>query len=113
MKEENTSIRKESINMKIAFIGAGKMATAIVKGMLDKDVICKNDITAADISAGSRHFFTETTGISCHESALEIIENAEIIILAIKPQVIEEAVVSIAGKCSGKRSSVNFGAINK
>ena len=88
--------------MKTVFIGAGKMATAIVQGMLNLHVIDAEDMQAVDISEEARKQFTETTGLACHETPDEILKEARIIILAVKPQYCNEAVKSIAGQCHGK-----------
>jgi pyrroline-5-carboxylate reductase len=88
--------------MKTVFIGAGKMATAIVQGMLNLHVIDAEDMQAVDISEDARKQFTEATGLTCHETPDEILKEARIIILAVKPQYCKEAVAKIAEQCEGK-----------
>jgi len=88
--------------MKTLFIGAGKMATSIVKGVVNNKVIPKEDISAVDISENARKNFTQITGVQCYESPDEIINNSEVIVLAVKPQYAKEAVLTIAKKCKNK-----------
>ena len=88
--------------MKILFIGAGKMATAIAGGLLKSDTFTPGNICAADISENARKAFTEKTGIQCSESPDAFLGNADIIILAVKPQYAREAVEPIAKKCADK-----------
>lgn len=88
--------------MKTVFIGAGKMATAIVQGMLDLHVIDAEDMQAVDLSEDARKQFTKSTGLACHETPDEILKEARIIILAVKPQHCKEAVKKIAKQCEGK-----------
>lgn len=88
--------------MKTVFIGAGKMATAIVQGIVKLDVIQKEKISAVDISADARKAFTDTTGVACYDSADKLLKDAQTVILAVKPQYAEEAVKVIADKCKDK-----------
>ena len=88
--------------MKTVFIGAGKMATSIVQGMLNLHVIDKEDMSAVDISEEARRSFTEVTGIPCYTSPDKILKEARIIILAVKPQYAEDAIKEIADKCKGR-----------
>jgi pyrroline-5-carboxylate reductase len=88
--------------MKTVFIGAGKMATAIVRGIIDNNVMNKEDITAVDISEAARNSFTGTTGVKASELSHELLDSADIIILAVKPQYAEDASRAIAEQCSGK-----------
>jgi len=88
--------------MKTVFIGAGKMATSIAQGVLNHKVINKTAISAVDISEEARKSFTNTTGIKTYSSPDEILQDAELVILAVKPQYAENAVSNIAEKCKSK-----------
>ena len=87
--------------MKLAFIGAGKMASAIAAGLVDNGVMAKEEMIAADISAEARDHFTELTGVSCYDSAAAVLESAETVILAVKPQVAEQVARPLAALCGG------------
>ena len=69
----------------IAFIGAGKMATAIAGGLVanGKD---RGEIRAYDISEAARERFMAATGISALSSPEEVLASANIVVLAVKPQ---------------------------
>ncbi|MCK5843969.1 MAG: pyrroline-5-carboxylate reductase, partial [Victivallales bacterium] len=89
--------------MKIAFVGAGKMATAIVKGMLAAGKpFAKEDILASDVSAESAERFVSETGIECVGSPHQAVKAAEYVLLAVKPQNISEAAVDLKGIVSDK-----------
>lgn len=88
--------------MNILFIGAGKIATAIARGMITKGGFASPDITAVDISDSARQSFTDTTGLGCSDSPAEVIEGADVIILAVKPQHAAYAVAEFADQCQGK-----------
>jgi pyrroline-5-carboxylate reductase len=88
--------------MKLGFIGAGKMATAIAKGLLSENVFQADDLMAADIAEGARLAFHEQTGLACMEQAADIVGQADAILLAVKPQVAPAAVAAIAESCRGR-----------
>lgn len=88
--------------MNILFLGAGKMATAIAKGMIGKGGFDVSNISAADISEDARKSFSNVTGVECLESATEIIRSADVVVLAVKPQVIGEAVAGIVNYSTDK-----------
>ncbi len=88
--------------MRIAFIGAGKMATAIASGLTNNDVLSAADMAAADVSPAARDAFTAATGVSCVADATEILGVADVVLLAVKPQVAEQAVQPIADLCADK-----------
>ncbi|NOY75913.1 MAG: NAD(P)-binding domain-containing protein, partial [Kiritimatiellaeota bacterium] len=89
--------------MRIAFVGAGKMATAIVKGMLSNGKpFAKEDILASDVSEKSAELFTREAGVPCGRSAREVVETADFILLAVKPQNIRDVMSDLRGKVSEK-----------
>ncbi|MCK5845436.1 MAG: pyrroline-5-carboxylate reductase [Victivallales bacterium] len=89
--------------MNIAFIGAGKMATAIVKGMLAAgSPFKKHEIIASDVSEESAKLFTYKTGIPCAATPRECVEKADFVLLAVKPQSISDAIAEISGAAAGK-----------
>jgi pyrroline-5-carboxylate reductase len=75
----------------ILFIGTGKMATAIAGGMIAKafDV---SEISAFDISSQAAENFTKATGIKVETKNIKfLLEQAKIVIVAVKPQNVEKA----------------------
>lgn len=81
--------------MNIVFIGAGKMATAIAGGIVRGKVFPYDNVYAYDVSEASRTAFKQSTGIECADSPNEIVPKADVIILAVKPQVAEAAVADL------------------
>jgi len=79
--------------MKIGFIGGGNMAAAIIGGML-KQGYRAQDIGVAEPEATRRSHLAETFGVFSAESA-ETVLGAELLILAVKPQVLREVLTSL------------------
>ncbi len=76
----------------ICFIGAGKMATAIAGGMVRKNI--KTEIHTFDPFAAAAEQFCKLTGGTAHPSPVEALEHADVILLAVKPQYLTEAVAA-------------------
>lgn len=75
------------MNKKIAFIGAGNMAISLIKGLLTSgyDV---TKIIATSPSESNRQQVMQSVGVRCIESNIEAITQSDIVVLAIKPQVL-------------------------
>lgn len=71
---------------KIAFIGAGNMASAIVTGLLAKNVCAPTDISCLGGSGASAQKLSERTGIKLATTAEELLAQADIVVIAFKPQ---------------------------
>ncbi len=77
--------------MKIGFIGAGKMATAIVKGLISNGY-SKDNISVFDIAETAIASFAKETGVKANKEIETLISESETIVLAVKPQYMEQAV---------------------
>lgn len=72
--------------MKIGFIGAGNMASAIVRGMVSGGVR-GGDILVYDVDTAKQVALFEECGVCMCGSAEEVIRGTEAVVLAVKPQV--------------------------
>ncbi len=73
---------------KIAIVGAGNMGEILVRGLIHGDVIAPKQLTAIEIIPERRKLVAKRYG--CHVGArLDAAREAHIIILAVKPQVID------------------------
>jgi len=80
---------------RIAFIGAGNMAGSIIGGLVSSGQPA-DSITAADPYPPSLEKLKAIAPVRVCDSNAEAAENADVIILAVKPQVMAEATASIA-----------------
>ncbi len=74
------------MTQKLAFIGAGNMATALINGLLE-DGYPADSITASDQLPDKRENLAGS-GIHTTDDNCAAVENADIVILAVKPQVL-------------------------
>jgi len=82
-------------NKKIAIIGSGNIAEALVSGLLKRRVVLPSNIFATDVSEQRRQLFKSRYGVRVGSNNLEAIKGAHIIILAVKPQVIDQVVAEL------------------
>lgn len=80
---------------KIGFIGAGMMAEAIARCLLNSGV-SRDAISASDIDEGRRDLFRKELGVAATADNKSVAKSADIIILAVKPFVIFEVLSEIS-----------------
>jgi pyrroline-5-carboxylate reductase len=71
---------------RVGFIGAGRMATALAKGFLASELVPVDNILASDLAESARSQFTKETGAKAVASNLDVAQQSDVFILAIKPQ---------------------------
>lgn len=85
----------------IGFIGAGKMAEALIGGLLAKGVFPKESIVACAPSTATREKVSASYGIRMFETAAEAAAASRIVVLAVKPKQVPD-VLSEDLELSGK-----------
>ncbi len=78
----------------IGFIGAGKMAEALIAGLISKGVYSEDRIIACAPSQSTRDHMCQTYGIRMYATASEVTSNADLIVLAVKPKQVESVFVT-------------------
>lgn len=68
------------------FIGAGNLARAIVIGLLDKSVLSPNELLCVSGSGVTAQTLSQETGIGLASSRIDLLERAQTVSLAFKPQ---------------------------
>ncbi len=87
----------EEVQMKIGFIGCGNMATAIIKGVIDSKIIDSNNIFLYDKNKSALdNVSSKYNAVKC-ENASETAKNSDIIVLAVKPNIIQSVLCEING----------------
>lgn len=83
--------------MKIGFIGLGNMASAMIGGILKKNLYSPEDLIGADKSEEAVKRAAETFHIHTTTDNIEVAEAADVLILAVKPQFFEGMIAEIKG----------------
>lgn len=99
-----------SDSLTIGFLGAGKMATALAKGLVTRKIVDPQNLTASDLFEPARKSFTEQTGGKAVESNEEVLSAASVIFLAVKPHQAGELLEGIANNWTGEHLLVSIAA---
>lgn len=86
----------------IGFIGAGNMARSLASGLL-KNGWAKDQITLSDPEASQRQAIESVLGVKTFADNAAIIPHAEILVLAVKPQVLAEVAKALADAVQKKK----------
>ncbi|WP_289050838.1 pyrroline-5-carboxylate reductase [uncultured Acidaminococcus sp.] len=79
-------------NTKITFIGCGAMGEAILKGILNRGLVTKEQVTAAVPTARRQAYLKDIYAIAVTGDNKEAVKDADLVILAVKPQMARAAV---------------------
>ena len=83
--------------LKIGFLGAGKMATALAKGFVRAEIVFPREIIAGDLIEAARKHFTAETGAKTVAANADVLKFANILILATKPDQVPAVLAEISG----------------
>ncbi len=96
--------------LKIGFLGAGKMATALAKGFVTAGLSKPGDIIASDPFDGARKAFAKETGAKTTASNIDVAKFANILILAVKPGNVPELLAEIQSTFTPKHLLISIAA---
>lgn len=92
---------------KIGFIGFGNMASAIIKGIIESDMIKAKEISVYDKNI-DRQRESYDKGLSVCKSLVEVLKKNSIIMLAVKPQDYPQALRELQDIISPDKIIVSF-----
>uniref|UniRef100_A0A7N0U1T8 Pyrroline-5-carboxylate reductase n=1 Tax=Kalanchoe fedtschenkoi TaxID=63787 RepID=A0A7N0U1T8_KALFE len=94
---------------KVGFIGAGKMAESIARGVVQSGVLPPSRISTAHLRPSRRDVF-QSFGVKVFEKNDEVIEDSDVVIFAVKPQVVKDAILHLRPLLSEKKLLVSVAA---
>lgn len=84
--------------MKVAFIGGGVMAEAIVRGLLVSGQAKAEDMVVSDVSPERRKHLEATYHVSTTSDNKKSLRYGEVVVLAVKPDVLTQVMAELKGK---------------
>ena len=78
----------------IAFIGGGNMARSLIGGLI-KTGVSRNQITVSEPNSELRTQLADDFGIAAHAVNVDAAHDADVVVLAVKPQVMKTACASL------------------
>ena len=93
---------------KVAFVGAGVMGEAIIKGLLHQKLLGPESITASDPRAEHLQQLHSAYGINVTTDNGEAARGADVLVLSVKPQVMGRVLPELRGRVDGVRLIVSI-----
>lgn len=87
---------------KLGLVGAGNMARAIVEGSIHKGVVDPKDIFVYDVDKKKMEMFENELGVGAVISMQTLCEQCDVIMLAVKPNVIKSVLFELKEMISSK-----------
>ena len=98
------------LHKRIGIIGAGQMAAALGQGMVRAGLVAKEALLASDPLEGARQRFAEATGGHTTDDNLAVVRNADILVLAVKPQQMGSVLAGLKGQVAAGQLVVSIAA---
>ena len=94
---EHTSSQSDLLKGRsLGLLGAGNMAEALVRGIIQSRVIAARHVIASDVSAERRDLFRNNLGARATEDNLAVMASGDILVLCVKPQLVTTVISQIA-----------------
>ncbi len=84
--------------VQIAFIGSGAMGDAMIKGLLARKMVTPTQIVAGDPVVARREQVHADYGVAVTDDNVAAVQDADIVILCVKPQVAGKVMAQLAGR---------------
>jgi len=97
-------------NKKIGFIGGGNMAEAIIKGLLSSSIIKASNIFVSEPNNKRQNFLTSEYKIKVLKSNVDLAKKSDVLIAAVKPQIMWEVLSGIADNVDSKKLVISVAA---
>src|ERR1700743_3730688 len=97
-----------SAKLTIGFLGAGKMATALAKGLIHAKLVTADQIIASDPIEAARNAFAKDVGAKITTSNVEVAQFASVLVIAVKPYQVAGVLADIHGKFTGEHLLISI-----
>ncbi len=95
---------------KIGFLGAGNMASALIKGLLSAKLYRAQDILVSDTLPTQLRKIKRTYNVSGVKDNREVVRNAHTIVLAVKPQILAQVLEEIRPEVTKEKLFISIAA---
>nr|GMD84498.1 pyrroline-5-carboxylate reductase [Ipomoea batatas] len=98
-----------SDSYKLGFIGAGKLAESIARGVVKSGLLPPSRIRTAHTGRARRTAF-ESFGVTVYEHNKQVVEDSDVIIFSVKPQIVKEVASQVKPILTEKQLLVSVAA---
>jgi pyrroline-5-carboxylate reductase len=97
-------------NRKIGLLGTGNMASALIRGLLSSKTLRPEQIRGSDLRAEPLAELEQRYGIKTHSDNADLLAWANVLVLAVKPQVIDRVLDQVASAITSNTLVVSIAA---
>ncbi|MBX3262355.1 MAG: pyrroline-5-carboxylate reductase [Labilithrix sp.] len=94
----------------LGFIGGGNMAAALVKGLLHSKVVPPDRVIVGDVKDERLRQLRDEHGVRTTSDNLELVRGADVVVLSVKPQVIDKVLAAIGAHVRPEQLVVSVAA---
>jgi pyrroline-5-carboxylate reductase len=94
----------------VGFLGGGNMATAMIRGLVSAGVHRPADIRVTDVLPGKVRALERRYGIGRARGNVELVRDSEVVVLAVKPQVLPDVLREIRPEVTPRKLFVSIAA---
>lgn len=94
--------------MKLGFIGGGNMASAMIKGILERKLLDREQLIVSHLTEEGCRRSREAFGIEAVLDNLRVVEVSQCIVLAVKPQYYQQVIRQIRDHVTGSHLIVSI-----
>jgi pyrroline-5-carboxylate reductase len=95
---------------RVGFIGGGNMGEALIRGLVGAKVVPAELIVATDVRAERTKHLAEQYGIGAHDDNARCVRDADVVILAVKPQIMADVLREIAPAVTPRHLLISIAA---
>ena len=95
---------------RVGFIGGGNMGEALIRGLVGANLVKPTLITVTDVRAERTKQLAEQYGVTGHSDNLRCVRDADVVILAVKPQIMADVLREIAPAVERRHLLVSIAA---
>ena len=88
---------------RLAFIGGGTMAEAMVRGILERKLVTPARVTVSGPRRERRAELTKTYRVRALASNVEAARNADVVVMSVKPQMLPRVMAELRGKLAAEQ----------
>jgi len=105
-REKKDMLKSKSIGV----IGGGKMGSALITGILSRDLVPAENVTVSDVVKERREDLKRACGVNASDDNKKTVKSADIVILAVKPQIMAEILQETAAVVDTKKLIISIAA---